>query len=79
MVIKKANKKHTVETVADLIKPSKKYLYKCNCIYCNGKKLILALRKNIRKAKVCGNVKFLEKIKKIQLKQKERKNQLLQM
>src|SRR2546430_2643168 len=32
-------KKHTVETVADLIKPSKKYLYKCNCVYCNGKKV----------------------------------------
>ena len=79
MVIKKANKKHTVETVADLIKPFKKYLYKCNCVYCNGKKADSHTQENIRKAKVCENVKFLEKIKKIQLKQKERKNQLLQM
>src|SRR5207244_8464489 len=39
MVIKKTNKKRKVETVADLIKSSKKYLYKCHCIYCNGKKV----------------------------------------
>ena len=39
MVIKKTNKKRKVETVADLIKSSKKYLYKCHCVYCNGKKV----------------------------------------
>jgi hypothetical protein len=37
MVIKKTNRKREVETVADLIKPSKKYLYKCHCVHCNGK------------------------------------------
>jgi hypothetical protein len=30
---KMSNKK---ETVADLIKPKKKYLYPCHCIRCNG-------------------------------------------
>ena len=34
-----SNKKCKTETVADLIKPKKKYLYTCNCIRCNGAKV----------------------------------------
>lgn len=39
MIVKTSNKKQKVETVADLIKSSKKYLYKCHCVYCKGKKV----------------------------------------
>lgn len=39
MVIKKSNKKNKIETVADLMKPKKKYFYECYCINCKGKKV----------------------------------------
>ena len=36
---KKSNKKNKIETVADLMKPKKKYFYKCYCTICKGKKV----------------------------------------
>ena len=39
MVIKKSNKKNKIETVADLMKPKKKYFYECYCFNCKGKKV----------------------------------------
>src|SRR5215217_671247 len=39
MVIKKSNKKNKIETVADLMKPKKKYFYECYCLNCKGKKV----------------------------------------
>ena len=36
---KKSNKKNKIETVADLMKPKKKYFYKCYCVICKGKKV----------------------------------------
>src|SRR6266487_213844 len=39
METKKSNKKNKIETVADLMKPKKKYLYKCYCVICKGKKV----------------------------------------
>jgi hypothetical protein len=39
MIVETSNKKRKVETVADLIKPSKKYYYKCYCSRCHGKKI----------------------------------------
>src|SRR5947199_8254101 len=38
------------------------------------KKLILALKRNIQQTKVCENLKFLEKIKKIRLNQEKKKS-----
>ena len=34
-----SNKSKIENSVADLIKPPKKYLYKCNCSYCKGKEV----------------------------------------
>ena len=39
METKKSNKKNKIETVADLVKPKKKYFYECHCIVCKGKKV----------------------------------------
>src|ERR1044072_2927844 len=36
---KKSNKKNKIETVANLMKPKKKYFYKCYCTICKGKKV----------------------------------------
>jgi len=37
--LKRAIKKNKIETVADLMKPKKKYFYKCYCIIYKGKKV----------------------------------------
>jgi hypothetical protein len=39
METKKSNKKNKIETVADLMKPPKKYIYRCYCVICKGKKV----------------------------------------
>ena len=39
METKKSNKKNKIETVADLMKPKKKYFYECYCVICKGKKV----------------------------------------
>src|SRR5437016_7120145 len=76
MVIKKANKKHTVETVADLIKPSKKYLYKCNCIYCNGKKVDSRTQEKHTKSKSLWKCEISRKNQENSIKAKRKKKSI---
>src|SRR5205814_295357 len=76
MVIKKANKKHTVETVADLIKPSKKYLYKCNCVYCNGKKVDSRTQEKHTKSKSLWKCEISRKNQENSIKAKRKKKSI---
>ena len=76
MVIKKANKKHTVETVADLIKPSKKYLYKCNCVHCNGKKVDSHTQEKHTKNKNLWKCKISRKNQENSIKAKRKKKSI---
>src|ERR1043166_5738439 len=48
---KKSNKKNKIETVADLMKPKKKYFYKCYCTICKGKKVDSCIQKTHTKNK----------------------------
>ena len=76
MVIKKANKKYTVETVADLIKPSKKYLYKCNCVYCNGKKVDSRTQEKHTKSKSLWKCEISRKNQENSIKAKRKKKSI---
>ena len=76
MVIKKANKKHTVETVADLIKPSKKYLYKCNCVYCNSKKVDSRTQEKHTKSKSLWKCEISRKNQENSIKAKRKKKSI---
>ena len=78
MVIKKSNKKNKIETVADLMKPKKNISMNAIVLTVKVKKLMPVPKKHIQKKKFFGNLKFLERTKKIQLKQEKRKK-LLQM
>src|SRR5215207_6292610 len=76
MVIKKANKKNTVKTVADLIKPSKKYLYKCNCVYCNGKKVDSRTQEKHTKSKSLWKCEISRKNQENSIKAKRKKKSI---
>src|SRR5436853_584296 len=76
MVIKKANKKYIVETVADLIKPSKKYLYKCNCVYCNGKKVDSRTQEKHTKSKSLWKCEISRKNQENSIKAKRKKKSI---
>jgi hypothetical protein len=68
-----SNKSKIENSVADLIKPKKNTCTNATVLIVKVKRLIHVLKKNIRKMKVCENPKFLESIKKMQLKQEKRK------
>ena len=64
--------------MADLMKLPKNISINAIVLIVKVKKLIPVFKKHIQKKKFFGNLKFLERTKKIQLKQEKRKK-LLQM
>src|SRR3954454_16403047 len=56
-----SNKNKIENSVADLIKPKKKYLYKCNCSYCKGKEVNLRTQERHMKNKSLWESKVARK------------------